>query len=162
MKLFRRQFLHLAAGAAAPLAISRIAWAQTYPTRLVTIVVPFAPGGTTDVSARIVAEHMSRTLGQQFIIENVPGAGGTTGSARAMRAVADGYTIMMGQVGTHAFSVALYPNLAYRPDVDFAPIGLVLDSPLLIVARKDFPPKDLRDFAAYIRANGDKLNVAHA
>ena len=79
-----------------------------------------------------------------------------------MRAVADGYTIMMGQVGTHAFSVALYPNLAYRPDVDFAPIGLVLNSPLLIVARKDFPPKDLRDFAAYIRANGDKLNVAHA
>ena len=138
MKLPRRSFLHLAAGAAAPLAISRIAWAQTYPTRLVTIVVPFAPGGTTDVSARIVAEHMSRTLGQQFIIENVPGAGGTTGSARAMRAVADGYTIMMGQVGTHAFSVALYPNLAYRPDVDFAPIGLVLDSPFLSSLEKIF------------------------
>ena len=162
MKLSRRTFLRLAAGVAALPAVSRVASAQAYPTRPVTIIVPFAAGGTTDVSARIVAEYMSRTLGQQFIIENVAGAGGTTGSARAMRSVADGYTIMMGQVGTHAFSVALYPNLAYKPDVDFAPIGLALETSVLIVARKDFPPKDLKNFAAYVRANGDKLNVAHA
>jgi tripartite-type tricarboxylate transporter receptor subunit TctC len=86
MKLPRRNFLHLAAGAAALPAVSRIAWAQAYPTRPVTIIVPFAAGGGTDVSARIVGDYMSRTLGQQFIIENVPGAGGTTGSIRAMRA----------------------------------------------------------------------------
>src|SRR3954454_22685452 len=140
MKLPRRSFLHLAAGAAAPLAISRIAWSQTYPTRLVTIVVPFAPGGATDVSARIVAEHMTRTLGQQFIIENVPGAGGTTGSERAMRANGDGYTILMGHRGTHAVSVSLYPNLPYKPPVAFEPIGLVAEFPAVLVARRDFPP----------------------
>lgn len=81
------------------------------------------PAGPTDVSARIVGEYMARTLGQQFIIENVVGAGGTTGSLRAMRARPDGYTILMGHIGTHAFSVSLYPKLAYKPDVDFEPIG---------------------------------------
>src|SRR4051812_6404801 len=98
----RRQFLQLAVGPAALPAVSRIAWAQAYPNRPVTIIVPFAPGGATDVGARIIAEHLTRTLGQQFIIENVPGAGGTTGSARAMRANGDGYTILMGHLGTHA------------------------------------------------------------
>src|SRR5262245_15575617 len=91
----RRKFLHLSAGAAAMPTVSRFAWAQNYPTRPVTIIVPFAAGATTDVSARIVGEHMSRTLGQQVIIENVPGAGGTSGSLRAMRARPDGYTILM-------------------------------------------------------------------
>jgi tripartite-type tricarboxylate transporter receptor subunit TctC len=103
----RRQFLYLAAGAAALPAVSRVAWAQAYPSRTVTIIVPVAAGGTTDVAARIIGEHMSRLLGQQFIVENASGAGGTTGSARAMRARPDGYTIMMGHTGTHAFSVAL-------------------------------------------------------
>src|SRR5262249_4346604 len=98
MKLSRRRVLHLAAGAAVLPGISRIASAQAYPARPVTIVVPFAAGGSTDVSARIVGEYMARTLGQQFIIENVPGAGGTTGSTRAMRAKADGYTILMGHM----------------------------------------------------------------
>ena len=112
MKLpHRRQFLHLAAGAAALPAMSRIARAQAYPTRPVTIIVPFAAGGGSDVSARIVGDYMSRTLGQPFIIENVPGAGGTTGSLRAMRARPDGYTILMGHIGTHAFSVRSTPNL---------------------------------------------------
>jgi tripartite-type tricarboxylate transporter receptor subunit TctC len=126
------------------------------------MVVPFAGGGGTDVAARIVGEHMSRTLGQQFIVENVAGAGGTTGSIRAMRAKPDGYTILMGHIGTHAFSVSLYPNLAYQPEVDFEPIGMVVEQPLVIVARKSFPPKDLREFAAYVKANVDKLNMAHA
>jgi tripartite-type tricarboxylate transporter receptor subunit TctC len=158
----RRQFLHLAAGAAALPAVSRIARAQAYPSRTVTMIVPFAAGGGSDVAARITAEHMSRTLGQQVIIENVAGAGGTTGSIRAMRAKPDGYTILMGHIGTHAFSVSLYPNLAYKPDVDFEPIGVVVEQHLVIAARKDFPPKDLREFAAYVKANVEKLNMAHA
>src|SRR5262245_40767437 len=108
----RRQFLHLAAGTVALPAMSRVARAHAYPTRPVTIVVPFAPGGGTDVAARIIGEHISRTLGQQFIIENVPGAGGTSGSLRAMRARPDGYTILMGTIGTHVFAASFYPKLA--------------------------------------------------
>ncbi len=124
--------------------------------------MPFPPGGSTDVAARIAADHMSRTLGQQIIVQNVSGAGGTTGSTRAMRADPDGYTILMGQMGTHAASVALYPNLAYKPDVDFEPIGMVTAFPLIIAARKDFPPQDLKEFVAYVKANYGKLNQAHA
>jgi tripartite-type tricarboxylate transporter receptor subunit TctC len=148
MRFPRRKFLRWAAGAAALPAISQIAGAQTYPTRPVTIIVPFAAGGATDVGARVVGEHMTRTLGQQFLIENVAGAGGTTGSTRAMRANPDGYTILMGHMGTHAVSVLLYPNLAYRPDVDFEPIGVVVEFPLVLVARKDFPANDLKEFVA--------------
>ena len=113
-------------------------------------------------SARIVGEHMSRTLGQTLVIENVVGAGGTTGSTRAMRATNDGYTIITGHMGTHAASVALYPNLAYKPAEDFEPIGLIAGTPVLILARKDFEPKDLKEFVAYVKANADKLNEAHA
>src|SRR5437867_11494613 len=95
-----------------------------YPRQSITLIVPFAAGGPTDVISRIVGEHMSRTLGQPIIIENVVGAGGTTASTRAARASPDGYSIEMGHMGTHAASVALYPNLAYKPDVDFAPIEI--------------------------------------
>ena len=145
--------LGLAAGSAA---------AQDYPPRPITLIVPFAAGGPTDVIARIVSDHMSRTLGQPIVIENMVGAGGTTASTRATRANPDGYTIDMGHMGTHAASVALYPNLAYKPDADFAPIGLVAGTPVLILARKDFPPKDLKEFVTYVKANVDKLNMAHA
>ena len=162
MKPARRRFLHLAVGAAALPAMSRIARAQSYPSRLVTIIVPFSAGGTTDVIARILGEHMSRTLGQQFIVENVVGAGGTTGSTRAMRANPDGYTIELGTMGTHAASVALYPSLAYNPQVDFAPIGMVAGLPVLVVGKKDLPPNDLKEFATYVRANAETLNMAHA
>jgi len=161
MQLPRRTFLALAAAAAAVPA-TRMARAQTYPTRQITLIVPFAPGGGTDVAARIVGEHMSRTLGQQIVVQNIPGAGGTVGSTRAMRAEPDGYTILMGQMGTHAASVALYPSLAYKPDVDFEPIGMVSDNPIVIVARKDFPPNDLAQFIAFTKANSGKLNMAHA
>src|SRR5215468_5980776 len=137
--------------------------AQTdYPRRPITLIVPFAAGGPTDVVSRIVGEHMSRTLGQPIIIENIVGAGGTTASTRASRAAADGYTIEMGHMGTHAASQRLYPNLAYKPDTDFAPIGLVAGTPVLIVARKDFPPKDLKEFVTYVKSNVDSLNMAHA
>jgi tripartite-type tricarboxylate transporter receptor subunit TctC len=146
----------------AGLAASPAAAQADYPRRPITLIVPFAAGGPTDVISRIVAEHMSRTLGQPIIIENIVGAGGTTATARAMRAAPDGYTIEMGHMGTHAASVALYPNLAYKPDADFAPIGLVAGTPVLILARKDFPPKDLKEFTSYVKANVDKLNMAHA
>jgi tripartite-type tricarboxylate transporter receptor subunit TctC len=105
---------------------------------------------------------MGRTLGQQFVVQNVAGAGGTVGSTRAMRADPDGYTIEMGQMGTHAAAVALYPGLAYTPDVDFEPIGLASEYPVVIVARKDFPPKDLAEFVAFVKVNFAKLNMAHA
>jgi tripartite-type tricarboxylate transporter receptor subunit TctC len=98
------------------------ATAQTYPSRPITIIVPFAAGGTLDITARIIGEHMSRTLGQQIVVENIVGAGGTIGSTRAMRAGPDGYTIELGHMGTHAFAPALYPNLAYKPDTDFQPV----------------------------------------
>ena len=158
----RRTFLQLAAGGLALPAVSRVAHAQAWPARTITLIVPFAPGGATDVSARLVAEHMTRTLRQQVVIQNLAGAGGTTGSTRAMRSEPDGYTILMGHVGTHAVAPSLYGNLAYKPDADFEPIGLVSEFPMLIVARPDFPPKDLKEFVAYVRANHAKLNVGHA
>ncbi len=152
-----------AAAFAAGIALAGPAAAQTdYPTRPITMIVPFAAGGPTDIVARIVSEHMSRTLGQQLVIENTVGAGGTTASTRAMRANPDGYTIIMGHMGTHAAAVALYPNLAYHPSNDFEPIGMAAGTPVLILARKDFPPKDLKEFEAYVKANADKLNMAHA
>jgi tripartite-type tricarboxylate transporter receptor subunit TctC len=136
--------------------------AQTYPSRPITVIVPFAAGGPTDIVARIVGEHMSRTLGQQVIVENVAGAGGTTGITRGVQAKADGYTIMMGHMGTHGAAPALYPKLAYDPTKDFAPIGMAAGTPILIVARKDFPAKDLKEFVAHLKANQAKLNQAHA
>ena len=144
------------------LASSGAAQAQTYPSRSIILIAPFAAGGPSDVVARIVGEHMSRTLGQAITIENVVGAGGTTGSSRAMRANPDGYTIQIGHMGTHAVSVALYPNLPYKPDIDFEPIGLVVEQPMIILARKDFPPADLKEFVAYVKANVDKVNAAHS
>src|SRR5712671_8204811 len=159
---FMQRFLQLAAGVAALPALPRLACAQAYPTRAVTIIVPFAAGGPTDVCARIVGDHMSRTLGQQFVVENVVGAGGTTGSTRTMRANPDGYTIQVGQMGTHAASVGFYPNLAYKPDVDFEPIGMVAGLPIVITAKKDLPANDLKEFILYVKANAEKVNVAHA
>ena len=138
------------------------AQSDDYPRRPITLIVPFAAGGPTDVISRIISDHMSRTLGQSIVIENMLGAGGTTASTRAARATPDGYTIEMGHMGTHAASVALYPNLAYKPDVDFAPIGLVAGTPVLILAKKDFPPDDLKAFVTYVKANVATLNMAHA
>jgi tripartite-type tricarboxylate transporter receptor subunit TctC len=161
MKFHRRQFLHLVAGTASVLTASRVAKAQAYPSRPIIMIVPFAAGGPSDVAARVVGDHMSRTLGQQLVVQNVAGAGGTIGSLRTMRANPDGYTIQMGHMGTHAISVSLYPNLAYRPDTDFEPIGVVVEQPSLIAARKDFPAKDINEFVAYVKANAEKLNMAH-
>ena len=134
----------------------------TFPQRPITMVVPFAAGGPTDVIARIVGDHMSRTLGQQIVVENVAGAGGTTGITRAAQSPPDGYTIMMGHMGTHGAAPALYPGLKYDPAKDFAPIGLAAGTPIVIVARKDFPANDLKSFIEYAQKNGDKINMAHA
>jgi tripartite-type tricarboxylate transporter receptor subunit TctC len=133
-----------------------------YPERPITMIVPFAAGGPTDITARIVGEHMSRTLGQQIVIENVAGAGGTTGISRAAASAADGYTIMMGHMGTHGAAPAVYPNLKYNPTKDFEPVGLAAGTPILVVTRKDFPANDLKGFVAHVKANGPKLNEAHA
>ena len=125
-----------------------------YPERPITMIVPFAAGGPTDITARIVGEHMSRTLGQQIVIENVAGAGGTTGISRAAASTADGYTIMMGHMGTHGAAPAVYPNLKYNPTKDFEPVGLAAGTPILVVTKKDFPANDLKGFVAYVKANG--------
>jgi tripartite-type tricarboxylate transporter receptor subunit TctC len=138
------------------------AMAQNFPTHPVTVVVPFAAGGPTDVIARIVGEHMGKTLGQQLIVENVVGAGGTTGITRASQAQNDGYTIMMGHMGTHGAAPALYANLKYNPKTDFEPIGLAAGTPIVVVARKDYPAKDLKEFMAKLKADGNKVNEGNA
>ena len=143
-------------------AFAAPAQAQTYPTRSITMIVPFAAGGPTDVIARIVTGQMAQTLGQAIIIENVVGAGGTTATTRASKATNDGYTLITGHMGTHAASVPLYPNLAYHPEKSFEPVGLLAGTPILILARKDFAPKDLKEFIAYVKANETKVNAAHA
>jgi tripartite-type tricarboxylate transporter receptor subunit TctC len=162
VKIGRRSFLHLTASIVAPSAVLRGARAQTYPSRPVTIIVPFAPGGATDVVGRIVGQYLSGTLKQQFVIENVAGAGGTLGTTRTMRAAPDGYIIQVGHMGTHAASVPFYSNLAYRPDVDFEPIGMIAGLPIVIAAKKEFPANDLKEFILYVKANAEKVNVAHA
>lgn len=153
----------IALGLAAALGLTvSAAQAQTYPQRPITMIIPFAAGGPTDVIARIVGDHMSRTLGQQIVIENVAGAGGTTGITRAAQSQPDGYTIMMGHMGTHGAAPALYPSLKYDPTKDFAPIGLAAGTPIVIVAKKDFPATDLKGFVENMKANGEKVNMAHA
>jgi tripartite-type tricarboxylate transporter receptor subunit TctC len=154
--------LDFLAGTLVALLVAASASAQDYPTKNITLIVPFAAGGPTDVVARIVGEHMSRTLGAQIVIENTLGAGGTTASTRAKRAAPDGYTIIMGHMGTHAASVALYPKLPYDPRIDFEPIGMAAGTPILVLAKKDFPANNLKEFVAYVQADVAKLNNAHA
>ena len=132
-----------------------------FPERAITLIVPFAAGGGTDAIARIVAEHMARTLGQAIIIENMPGAGGTTATIRTARAAADGYTLMMGHMGTHGAAPAAHAHLKYDPVKDFTPIGLTAGVPAVIVTRKDFPASDLKEFVDYLRRNQAKVNEAH-
>lgn len=129
-----------------------------YPDRPIIIVVPFAAGGPTDIISRIMAEHMSRALGQQVLVENVVGAGGTVGVTRVMKATPDGYQLLMGNLGTQAASVGLYPNLAYDPRKDFEPIINTGGTPMLVVAKKDLPVKDFREFVAYVKQNATKMN----
>lgn len=149
--------------AMAAVCLAGMARAETgYPAKIITLIVPFAAGGPTDVVARIVAESMSTTLGQPIIIENVVGSGGTTAVIRAKRSPADGYTIVMGHMGTHGAAVALHPQLAYDPVHDFEPIGMVAGMPVLILARRDLGAATLKDFVQLAQVGGASLTMAHA
>ncbi|MBW7963349.1 tripartite tricarboxylate transporter substrate binding protein BugD [Bradyrhizobium sp. BR 10261] len=150
-----------ALAAIAALALTPAAFAQDFPKRPITMIVPFAAGGTSDVIARTVAEQMSVALGQSIVIENVAGAGGSTALARASRAESDGYTIAIGNAGTNAATYTIYPKLPFTPE-SFAPIAMVAKTFGIIALRKDFPAKDLKEFIAYAKANPGKINLGHA
>src|SRR5262245_61361988 len=139
MQLARRKFLHLAAATALP-AMSRLARAQTFPTRPITIIVPFAAGGPTDTLARILAERMRASLGQTVVIENAVGAAGSIGVTRVARAVPDGHTLSIGHLGTHVVNGAIYA-LPYDLLNDFEPVGLIADHPSLVVSKNAVPAK---------------------
>jgi tripartite-type tricarboxylate transporter receptor subunit TctC len=157
MKLPRRQFLHMATGAAALPALSRFAWAQAYPTRPITMIVPFA-SGPADGVARVVAERIRGVLGQPITIENVSGAGGSIGTGQAARARSDGYTIDLGILSTHVLNGAFY-SLPYDVLNDFAPISLLGRAPVILYAKKTMPAKDLRELIDWLRANPNKASV---
>lgn len=159
MKILKAM-LGLTAAAAVSL-LAAAASAQTYPERTITMVVPFAAGGPTDTVARLVAESMSKDLGQQIVVENVGGAGGTLGAGRVASADPDGYTILLHHIGM-ATSATLYRKLAYDTLGAFDYVGLVTEVPMTIVARKDMEPTDLKGLIDYIKANKDKVTVANA
>jgi tripartite-type tricarboxylate transporter receptor subunit TctC len=135
--------------------------AQGYPLRPITVVVPFPAGGPSDVVARIVTEEMGKSLGQSMVVENVGGAGGTIGSARVAAANPDGYTLLAGSMGSHVAAPVLTPNVKYDSERDFQPIGFTAHAPAVIVANKDFPAKDLREFVDYLKKHGDGVKQAH-
>jgi tripartite-type tricarboxylate transporter receptor subunit TctC len=155
----RRQFLHLAVGAAALPAISRVAWGQTYPSRPITVVVGYAAGGPTDTIARIVTERMKASLGQPVVVENVTGASGSIGTGRVARATPDGYTLSIGDVSTHAFNGAIYA-LQYDLLKDFEPVALLPRNPQLILAKNAVPARNLIELIAWLKANQDKASQA--
>jgi tripartite-type tricarboxylate transporter receptor subunit TctC len=152
----------LSAVFAALVGLAGAAQAQSYPTRPITLVVPFAAGGPTDVLGRVMAERMSQILGQQVVVENVGGAGGGTGSQRVARAQADGYTFLLGTVGTHAQNQTLYKRPLYNAATDFQPVGLIAEVPLILITRKDFPANSFEEFVAYSKANQDKMTYGSA
>jgi tripartite-type tricarboxylate transporter receptor subunit TctC len=134
---------------------------DAYPTRPITLIVPFAAGGTSDVIARLTAEQMGKVLGQSIVNENTAGAGGSTALTRAARATPDGYTVAIGNSGTNAASYIIYPDIKYAPD-DFIPIGLIAKTLPVIAIKKDFPAKDLTEFIEYAKKNPGKINLGHA
>jgi tripartite-type tricarboxylate transporter receptor subunit TctC len=134
---------------------------DAYPSKPITVIVPYAPGGNTDVIARIVLDHMAQNLKQPLIVENIGGAGGTTGSLRGARSTPDGYTILVGQMGTHGAAPALYPSLAYNPVTDFEHVSQLTDTPIAIFVRKTLPVNTLGELIAMLKANPGKLNNGH-
>jgi tripartite-type tricarboxylate transporter receptor subunit TctC len=147
--------------ALAALSFATSAHAQDFPKHPISMIVPFAAGGTSDVIARAVAEEMGKALGQPIVIENVAGAGGSTALARAARAEADGYTIAIGNAGTSAATYTIYPKLPFTPD-SFAPIAMVAKTFGIVALRKDFPARNLQQFIAYAKNNPSKINLGHA
>jgi tripartite-type tricarboxylate transporter receptor subunit TctC len=156
----RRDLIKVTAGLA--MAWPFVAHAQTYPSRPVTMVVPFSAGGSFDVLGRLLTGRMSEVLGQQVIVDNTTGAAGIIGTSRVANATPDGYTFLLGSIGTHAYNPTIYKNLRYNAATDFAPVGLVADQPMVLVARKDFPASNLPEFIAYVKANSAKLQYGSA
>jgi len=151
-----RMVLAVLAGVAAPAA------AQDFPNRPVTMIIPFAAGGPTDVLGRIVGARMSEVLGQQVVIENVGGAGGMTGAARVAQSAPDGYTFGLGTVGTHAQGQSLYKKPLYNAATDFTPVALIAEVPIVLIARKDFPANNLKEFVDYAKKNQGKMTFGSA
>jgi tripartite-type tricarboxylate transporter receptor subunit TctC len=159
MKLPRRNFLHLAAGAAALPAVSRVAWAQAYPTRPVRIMVGFAAGGPADMLARLIGQWLSERLGQQFVIDNRPGGGGNIGTEAVVRAPADGYTLLL--VGSfNAVNATFYNKLNYNFVRDIAPVAGIIRAPFVMAVNPTIPAKTVPEFIAYAKANPGKINMA--
>jgi tripartite-type tricarboxylate transporter receptor subunit TctC len=158
MKQTRRHFLQLLAVAAAGAPFST--YAQSYPARFVTMIVPASAGGTTDIVARLVSEYLSQDLGQQFIVENVSGASGNMANTRVARAAADGYTLLMSYSGYHVANPHLFKTINWDPVKSFTPLGLAVKAPHVILVSKDLPVTDLKSFIAYAKANPGKINYA--
>jgi tripartite-type tricarboxylate transporter receptor subunit TctC len=161
MGMSKRLTVVLASGLAALAVLSTPASAQ-YPNKPITVIVPFAAGGPTDVVTRLVTQHMGRTLGQTFVVENIGGAGGSLGMTRAAQAAPGGYTIAVGNMGTQSAAPALYPNLKYDPAKDFAQIGIVNYTPQAVVSKKALATTTLKDFIAYVKARGSAVSYGHA
>ena len=157
MKLPRRRFLHVAAGAAALPAVSRITWAQTYPTRPVRIIAATAPGGGPDILARLMGQRLSERLGQPFVIENRPGAGTNIGTEAVVRAPPDGYTFLLVST-SNAINAALYDKLNFNFLRDIAPVAGIIRQPLVMVVNPSVPAKTVHEFTAYAKANPGKIN----
>jgi len=161
MKLPRRKFLHLAAGAAALPAVSRVAWAQTYPTRPVRLIVPVAPAGASDITARLIGQWLSERLGQPFIIENRPGAGNSIGTEAVVRAPADGYTLLLVG-GFNAVNATFYDKLNYNFIRDIAPVASIVRTPFVMVVNPSVPAKSVPEFIAYAKANPGRITFGSA
>src|SRR5215471_9609947 len=159
MKFPRRQFLKLAASAAASSALSGIATAQSYPVRPVRLIVPYSPGGPTDVCARLIAQRLSDRLGKQFYVENIAGAGGNIGTGQAAKAAPDGYTILM-TVNSFVIGPSFFDKLPYDPYKDFEPVTLAVDSTNVLVVNSSVPATTVRELIALIRANPGKYSFA--
>ena len=158
----RKSLLAAAFAALLPVLATGAAAQADYPNKPINVIVPFAAGGPTDTVTRLVGEHMARTLGQQLIVENVGGAGGTTGMTRVATATPDGYTLGVGNMGTQSAAAALYPQLKYDPATSFSQVGIVNYTPQTVVAKKDTPSKNLKEFIDYLKANHEKLSYGHA
>jgi len=161
MKLPHRKFLHLAAGAAALPAVSRVAWAQTYPTRPVRLIVPVAPAGASDITARLIGQWLSERLGQPFIIENRPGAGNSIGTEAVVRAPADGYTLLLVG-GFNAVNATFYDKLNYNFIRDIAPVASIVRTPFVMVVNPSVPAKSVPEFIAYAKANPGRITFGSA
>ena len=158
----RRNLIAAASAAAGLAALPQGARAQAYPTKPISVIVPFAAGGPTDALARILGQRMGEVLGQQIIIDNVAGAGGTIGVAKAARAAPDGYTLLFAHMGTLAVNIALYKSLPYDSQKDLEPIGLGGTNPMVLVAKKGLPAKDFAEFSAWVKANQKKAQYGMA